>query len=163
MSREDTRPCSSCAYWEPYPEWEGVGTCDNVLSRNYGRMSMAANEHCEYYTSTSGSLTTPRGLGVSEGNTCEECHHWLPYEMMPHVGICDNRSSRYYRRPAFSDKHAEGCFATRSLKDVEFMWCRTHRETFSSVDISEHRSCDIFVSSAILPVEDEMELTVAGD
>ncbi len=83
--------------------------------------------------------------------------------MMPHVGQCDNPSSRYFRRPAFSDKRTEECFVVRSLDDLEFMWCQTHRQTIYSADLPDHRRCSVFVSSVSLPVEDEAELTMAGD
>ena len=83
--------------------------------------------------------------------------------MMPQVGQCDNPSSRHFRRPAFADKLTEECFVTRSLDDLEFMWCQTHRQTIHATDLPYHGSCGLYVSSVSLPVEDSMELTLAGD
>ncbi len=150
-------PCSACAYWLPYPSWEGVGTCDNVMSRNYSRMAIGSAEHCESSQPRS-STAAPGGVG-----TCESCQYWLPFSTMPLVGQCDNASSKHFRRPAFSDKQTEECYASRSLHGLEFMWCQTHRETIHSSDLPYHGGCRVYPASAVLPVEDQMELTVAGD
>ena len=136
-------------------------------------MAIGSAEPCEYYTGSRaesglagrqsvGSADGPKGQHLG-GTTCIECHYWLPFELMPHVGQCDNPSSRFFGRPAFSDKPTEGCFAGRSLEGLEFMWCQTHRQTIYSAELPEHKGCSIFVSSVSLPVEDEMELTLAGD
>lgn len=96
-------------------------------------------------------------------STCEECHYWLPLGTMPRVGQCDNPSSRHFRSPEFSDKDAEECFVTRSLEGLEFMWCQSHRQTIYTAEMLQHRNCNLYVSSVSFPVEDEMELTLAGD
>jgi hypothetical protein len=83
--------------------------------------------------------------------------------MMPRVGQCDNPDSQHFKSPEFSDKPVEGCFVTRSLDRLEFMWCQSHRQTIYSGELPEHKGCLVFVSSVSLPVEDEMELTLAGD
>lgn len=166
-----TPGCSSCAYWQSYPAWEGVGTCESTLSRSYGRMAFGAAAPCEYYV----DINKPRGLdrGFSTnpgrrvtsrpGSICEECQYWLPFELMPRIGQCDNPSSRHFGGPAFSDKPTEECFVERSLEGLDFMWCETHRMTIFSAELPNHRGCRVFASSAILPVEEEMELTLAGD
>ena len=92
-----------------------------------------------------------------------ECHYWLPFEIMPSVGQCDNPDSEHFRSPEFADKPVEGCFVTRSLDGLDFMWCQSHRQTIYSEELPQHRGCLVFVSSVTLPVEDEMELTLAGD
>lgn len=152
--------------------WEGVGTCDNTMSRFYARMAIGSADPCEYYADSRGQgiprVESPRGTheqkgGRRAGTACVQCHYWLPYEMMPHVGQCDNPDSRLFRSPAFSDKPTEGCFVDRSLDNLEFMWCQSHRQTIYSTELPDHRGCSVFVSSVSLPVEDEMELTVAGD
>lgn len=97
------------------------------------------------------------------GTTCALCHYWFPFPLMPQVGQCDNPSSRYFRKPEFSDKLTEECFVERSLEGLEFMWCQSHRQTIYSAELADHGSCRVFVSSVSLPVEDEVELTLAGD
>ena len=82
---------------------------------------------------------------------------------MPRVGQCDNSASMHFKEPEFSDKPTEGCFVERSLDGLEFMWCQSHRQTIYSTELPDHRRCRVFVSSVSLPVEDEMELTLAGD
>jgi hypothetical protein len=149
----------------PYPGWDGVGTCDHTLSRKYGRMAIGSEDPCDQYVPVKGA---PAGRPESRSpsfrrSTCEDCHYWLPFELMPQVGQCDNPTSRHFRSPEFSDKPTEGCFVTRSLDGLEFMWCQSHRQTIYSKELPDHRSCHVFVSSVSLPVEDEMELTLAGD
>ena len=94
---------------------------------------------------------------------CEQCHYWLPFETMPSVGECDNRSSRHYGRPVFADKLTEECYARRSLEGLDFVWCQTHRQTVYSAEAPGHLGCHVFVKTATLSVEEEMELTTAGD
>jgi hypothetical protein len=145
--------------------------CDNTSSRSYSRMAIGTGEHCEYFAAapTAAGFASPGGVKgtrehIGQGpTTCESCHYWLPFGMMPQVGQCDNLSSLHFGRPAFSDKLTEECFVTRSLDDLEFMWCQTHRQTIHSTDLPYHRSCSLYVSSVSLPVEDSMELTLAGD
>jgi hypothetical protein len=165
-------PCGSCAYWEPYPTGEGVGTCENTASGNYLRMAMEIGEQCGSFVDASNGLGrlgprvtwTPleQNRGPS-GTTCIFCHYWLPFESIPYVGQCDNPSSRLFEKPAFSDKPTEECFVTRDLGGLEFMWCQSHHQTIHSAELPDHASCRLFVSSVSLPVEDEMELTFAGD
>jgi len=165
MARIETWPCSSCAYWQPYPSWEGVGTCDNTLSRDYSRMAIGTGPHCEYFAAPPTAVSSG-GSGVTRepGSTlCEGCHYWLPLGTMPRVGLCDNPSSRYFEGPVFSDRLTEECFILRSLENLEFMWCQSHRQTIHSTDLAYHKECDLYVSSVSLPVEDQMELTLAGD
>ena len=165
MARTRTWPCSSCAYWEPYPGWRGVGTCDQELSFRYGRMAVGSAESCENYVQSSADpAARPSPWGSPPGGrTCLDCHYWIPFEMMPKVGQCDNPVSQHFKSPEFADKPVEGCFVTRSLEGLDFMWCQSHRQTIYSEELPEHGGCLIFVSSASLPVEDEMELTLAGD
>jgi hypothetical protein len=82
---------------------------------------------------------------------------------MPQVGECDNPSSRHYRKPAFANKQTEDCFVERSLEGLEFVWCQSHRQTVYVTDLPDHGACSVFVKSASLPVEDQAELTLAGD
>jgi hypothetical protein len=103
------------------------------------------------------------GGSQSEGTTCVNCQYWFPFELMPRVGQCDNPSSENFRRPEFSDKPTEECFVERSLEGLDFVWCQTHRQTIYSAEIPDHPGCRIFVSSVSVPVEDEVELTLAGD
>jgi hypothetical protein len=79
------------------------------------------------------------------------------------MGECDNPSSRYFGKPTFSDKPTEDCFVVRSLEGLEFMWCQSHRQTIYFTELPDHRDCAVFVSSVNLPVEDQAELTLAGD
>lgn len=128
-------------------------------------MAVGAADPCDQYVS---SRDAPPGRPESRDSslrrtTCEDCHYWLPFELMPRVGQCDNPASAHFRSPEFSDKPTEGCFETRSLGELEFMWCQSHRQTIYSAELPDHRDCRVFVSSASLPVEDEMELTLAGD
>ena len=156
--------CGSCAYWEPYHGWEGVGKCDQELSRRYGHMAAGSDEPCDQYAPSAGATTGQEGPSQSPQSTvCEDCHYWFPFELMPRVGQCDNPSSRRFKEPTFSDKPVEECFVTRSLEGLEFMWCQTHRQTIFSAELPEHWGCRVLVSSVGLPVEDEMELTLAGD
>lgn len=106
---------------------------------------------------------TPGGDRQRGVTYCEQCHYWLPFETMPSVGQCDNPSSKYFGKPAFSDKPTEECYAQRTLVGSEFLWCQTHRETIYMAELPDHGGCRVFTKPAILPVEDEMELTVAGD
>jgi hypothetical protein len=164
-------PCSACAYYLPYPKWKGVGTCDNTLSRSYDRMAIGSAGQCEYYadprtTSRTGRhrVRGARSKAPRRAVTaCIDCHYWLPFEMMPRVGQCDNPSSQLFGKATFSDKPTEDCYADRSLDGLEFMWCQSHRQTIYSGELPDHKGCRIFVSSVSLPVEDEMELTLAGD
>ncbi len=129
------------------------------MSRSYSRMTTGSSAHCEY-----AERPAKRPLGPSVGSTaCESCHYWLPFGVMPQVGQCDNPSSRHFGWAAFADKKTEECYVDRALGDLEFMWCQSHRQTIYSADLAEHRGCRVYVSSVSLPVEDEMELTLAGD
>ena len=161
MARSVPWLCSSCAYWEPYPGWEGVGTCDQELSRKYGRMAAGTEEPCDQYApaATAGPENTAQ---PSRMTTCEECHYWLPFELMPRVGRCDDPSSRLFEETTFSDKSTEACFAVRSFDGLDFMWCQSHRQTIYAAELPDHRGCRIFVCSVSLPVEEQMELTLAG-
>ncbi len=170
MARSVAWPCSSCAYWEPYPAWDGVGTCDRIMSPYYSRMAVGGAVPCEYYASRTAAVRTenPSGGGRRErprhgGTTCMLCHYWYPFTLMPQVGECDNPSSKHFREPEFSDKQTEECFVERSLDDLDFMWCQSHRQTIYSAELPDHRRCLVYVSSASLPVEEEPELTLAGD
>lgn len=171
-ARNQTWPCGSCVYWQPYPTWEGVGTCDNTMSRSYGRMAVEMGEPCECFVAATKMVpvspriarNVPEPKGPERRNTfCVSCQYWLPFDSIPYVGQCNNPESKYFQKPAFSDKPTEECFVTRSLDDLEFMWCGSHHQTIHSTELSEHKTCRVFVSSASLPVEDEMELTLAGD
>jgi hypothetical protein len=147
---------------------EGVGTRDHMMSRSYNHVTLGKNEPCNFHAAKTAAFAEVRaesagGALTQSGTICEECHYWLPFDLMSHVGQCDNPSSRYYRRAAFSDKPTEGCFAKRSLEGLEFMWCQSHRQTIYSSELPDHRGCRIFVTSVSLPVEDEMELTLAAD
>jgi hypothetical protein len=166
MASSQSWPCNACAYWQPYPSWEGVGTCDDTLSRSYARMAVGTGEHCEYAESYTGpgDREPSEPLGPTPGGTtCENCHYWYPFGTMPRVGECDNPSSGHFRSPEFSDKPTEACYVKRSLDGLEFMWCQTHRQTIHSTDLPLHGKCSVYVSSVSLPVEEQMELTVAGD
>lgn len=165
MALTRTWPCSSCVYWEPYPGWKEVGTCDQEMSYWYGRMAVGSGDSCEHFVpSSTPPAARPSPWGPPSGGlTCLECHYWLPFETMPSVGQCDNPDSQHFRSPEFADKPVEGCFAMRSLDRLDFMWCQSHRQTIYSEELPEHKGCLLFVSSVSLPVEDEMELTLAGD
>ena len=128
-------------------------------------MAAEPADPCEQYAP---SKDVPAGEGgahepSAQRTTCVDCHYWFPFALMPRVGQCDNPASRHLGSPEFSDKPTEECFVARSLDGLEFMWCQSHRQTIHSAELPDHRSCRVFVSSASLPVEDEMELTLAGD
>ena len=170
--RSKTWPCSSCAYYQPYPSLDGVGTCDHTLSRFYSRMVMGGALPCEYYATGEGlvleSPGSEPGRGVPKGprpggTTCVYCHYWFPFELMPRMGQCYNLSSRYFGMAEFSDKPTEECFVERSLEGLDFMWCQSHRQTIYTTELPDHKECSVFVSSVGLPVEDQAELTLAGD
>jgi hypothetical protein len=172
MARNQGWLCSSRFYWVPYPGLDGVGTCDHTLSRHYERMTTGATIPCERYVPFMTQTNAVRGgLGGPaeergarrQGTTCQDCHYWLPFPPIPRVGECDSPSSEHFRRPTFSDKPTERCFVVRSLEGLEFMWCQSHRQTIHSTELPEHWSCRVFISSASLPVEDQAELTLAGD
>jgi hypothetical protein len=65
--------------------------------------------------------------------------------------------------PTFANKPTEDCFVDRSLEGLEFLWCQSHRQTIHVSELFDHRGCSVFVGSASLPVEDQAELTLAGD
>jgi len=172
MAKSEAWLCSSCVYWQPYPGWEGVGTCDNTLSRYYSRMAFGNAVPCEYAVrgpapdAGSGGAEPTRDRSREPrvgGTTCALCHYWLPLSLMPQLGECDNPSSRHFRRPEFSDKPTEECFVERSLEGLEFMWCQSHRQTIYYGELADHGGCLVYVNAAGLPVEDEAELTLAGD
>ena len=123
-------------------------------------MAVGSGDPCDQYAPATEPGTWKGG---PERTNCAECHYWFPFETMPRVGRCDNPDSRHFRNPEFSDKPTEGCFVVRSLNGLEFMWCQSHRQTIYSAELPDHRGCRVFVSSVSLPVEDEMELTLAGD
>jgi hypothetical protein len=134
------------------------------MSYRYGRMAVESSDNCDRYVlSSTAPEARPSPWGPPPGRTCLECHYWLPFETMPRIGQCDNPDSQHFRSPEFADKPVEGCFVTRSLDRLDFMWCQSHRQTIYSAELPEHSGCLIFVSSVSLPVEDEMELTLAGD
>ena len=164
MAKSQAWLCSSCAYYESYPGLEGVGTCNHTLSRRYGRMVEGHGYPCDVYSSSGDSPSEREPKGPSpQGSICEDCHYWLPFATMPRVGQCDNPASGHFKSPQFSDKPTEECFIARSLDGLEFMWCQSHRQTIYSTELPDHGPCKVFVSSVSLPVEDEMELTLAGD
>ncbi len=120
-------------------------------------MAVGSQEHCESSVLGASSSANPGG------STCESCQYWLPFSTMPRVGECENPSSSHFQRPAFSDKRTEECYSARSLEGLEFMWCQTHRETIHTTDLPYHRGCMLYPDAAMLPVEDQAEMTVAGD
>lgn len=128
-------------------------------------MAVGIDEPCDQYVDAKRAPPgRPEFYGpMARRTTCEDCHYWLPFELMPHVGECDNPASAHFKRSEFSDKQTEGCYVPRSLDGLEFMWCQSHRQTIYSAELPDHRRCRVFVSSVSLPVEDEMELTLAGD
>ena len=164
MAKGKAWQCSSCAYYEAYPGLNGVGTCDYTMSRRYGRVVEGPGYPCDVYVPSGGPPPErdPKGR-PPQRSACEACHYWLPFATMPRVGQCDNPGSRHFREPEFSDKPTEECFVARTLDGLEFMWCESHRQTIYSAELPYHRGCRVFVSSVTLPVEDEMELTLAGD
>ena len=97
------------------------------------------------------------------GSTCVNCQYWFPFAPMPQVGQCGSPASSHFQKPTFCDKPAEECFVERFLEGQEFMWCQSHRVTIYYRELSEHKGCRVFVGAASLPVEDEAELTLAGD
>lgn len=164
MAKSRTWLCSSCAYWVPYPGWNGVGTCDQTMSQRYGRMTTGSSDPCDCFAQSEAQPGQAGQRGAPPGRTtCVDCHYWFPYAPIPRVGECDNPSSRHFRSPEFSDKPTEGCFVARSFEGLEFMWCESHRETIYFSELPDHKGCSVYVSSVSLPVEDEMELTLAGD
>ena len=94
---------------------------------------------------------------------CNSCHYWRPLEWVSYLGECENPASRSYRRPVFSDKPTEECYTTRSLENLDFVWCQSHRETIPSLELPDHRVCKLYAGSAVFPVEEMAEFTVAGD
>ena len=128
-------------------------------------MAVESADNCEQYAPSSiDPAERPSPWGPAPGGrTCLECHYWLPFEIIPSVGQCDNPDSAHFRSPEFADKPVEGCFVTRSLDGLDFMWCQSHRQTIYSEELPQHTGCLGFVSPVSLPVEDEMELTLAGD
>ena len=165
MARSEAGPCSSCAYWEAYPAWEGVGVCVNTLSRNYSHMTFGAGASCEFYSprleKSRGIAGTPKRPETS-GTICVYCHYWFPSDLMPRIGQCYNPSSRHFEKPTYSDKPTEDCFVTRTLEGQEFLWCQSHRQTIYITELPVHKACSVFISSASLPVEDQAELTLPG-
>lgn len=127
-------------------------------------MAAGAADFCDQYApSGEAPIGEKEPQRSSPGTTCADCHYWLPFALMPRVGQCDNTASKHFKSPEFSDRTTEECFIERSLDGLEFMWCQSHRQTIYSTELPDHGSCRVFVSSVSLPVEDEMELTLAGD
>lgn len=141
------------------------------MRRPHERVAIASLDAYRYYTpkTTVDAPTRTVSRGPSRGReeglseTCVECHFWYPHSLGLRVGECANPSSTHYGKPTFHDKSAEGCFVTRSFDGLEFMWCEDHRETIYMAELPRHRGCHIFVASANMPVEDEIEFTLAGD
>ncbi len=94
--------------------------------------------------------------------TCEDCQDWRPLDLIPFLGECYNPVSVNYRRVVFQDAPTGTCFEKRTLKGLEFAWCRTCRETVSFSDIGSHRKHKLFVGAAQLPAEELVEVTLAG-
>ncbi len=79
------------------------------------------------------------------------------------LGECAKPEGGNGRSSAFADTSAGRCFETRSLQGLELVWCQTCRKTISRAELSEHMDCTVYTEAAQFPVEDMMELTVAGD
>ena len=132
-------------------------------------MAERTEEPCDHFVASSAFPVEAEDRGGTskraspEGTTCVDCHYWLPFGPMPQVGECDNPLSKHFKRPAFADKPTENCFVTRSLEGLEFLWCQSHRQTIYFAEVPEHKSCRIFVGTVSLPVEEQAELTLAGD
>ncbi len=141
-----------------------------MVSRSYGRLAVGAEPSCESFTRSLKNEATDVGSprvrsesgGVS-GTRCVSCNHWLPFETLPIVGECDNPASKNFGKAAFADRISADCYEPRSLEGLDFMWCETHRQTIYSAERPEHRGCRLFAGSVVLPVEEELELTLAGD
>lgn len=115
------------------------------------------------YTKHAVSREPARGGSTGSYATCVDCHFWYPLSFTTRMGRCQNPSSAHFGKPAFHDKTAERCFVPRSIDGLEFLWCEDHRETIYKDQFPKHRGCRVFVASADLPVEDEVEFTLAGD
>jgi hypothetical protein len=98
-----------------------------------------------------------------ERSNCVGCHHWVPLASMPQVGECGNPASSNFKRSIFGDRATENCFLARSLEGLEFVWCQTHRQTIYSAELRDHKYCRLFMGTVNLPVEEQAELTLAGD
>lgn len=152
MPHQGTKTCADCVYWESYPLANNFGACQHTSSRNYQRGVPGSDEGCEYYSPS-----------TVKARRCEECHHWLPLDTMPHLGECRNTSSPHNRKAIFWDKVSGDCFKERSFEGEEFLWCESCRQTIHSSALDEHRSHNLFIGTSQLPVEEIVEVTLAGD
>jgi len=82
--------------------------------------------------------------------------------LVPFLGECYSPVSTNYKRVVFQDTPAGACFEKRTIKGVEFAWCRTCRETITMADLKNHRRHKVFVGAAQLPAEDLVQVTLPG-
>jgi hypothetical protein len=136
-----------------YPTWEGYGVCDNPVSHSYSRGIPPGTIACDDYT------VKPENLDP----ICSDCHYWLPVDYLKDLGECSNPKSPNRKQPIWADRTSGTCFTERSFEGMQLLWCQTCHLTISSADLPNHPNCRLFVGAAQLPVEDMMELTLAGD
>lgn len=139
------------------------------MRRPHRRAGIASLDAYRYFgpsmTTEASRMRVSRGpaVGGESRAPCAACHFWFPHSLFPCVGQCDNPASTHHGKSTFADKPSDECFVLRSLDGLEFMWCEDHRQTIYTDELPQHRGCSVFVASAGLPVEDEVEFTFAGD
>jgi hypothetical protein len=82
---------------------------------------------------------------------------------MSTLGECGSRDSDFYRRPIFRVNASPNCFKTRDLRKEEFLWCDKCKTTVAVNELAGHTDHSLFIGAAQYSVEDNLELTHAGD
>jgi len=103
------------------------------------------------------------GAHLAPLHVCGECHHWRPLDVMSSLGECTNRDSEFFHRPLFRSATAPHCFVARDLKKGEFLWCDRCKQTVLDNEVDRHEGHALFIGTAQFPVEENREITHAGD
>jgi hypothetical protein len=82
---------------------------------------------------------------------------------MSSLGECRNRDSDFFRRPVFRANASPSCFKARELRNEEFLWCDKCKQTVADNEFGAHAGHPLYIGAAQYSVEDNMELTHAGD
>lgn len=179
MEKNYLKSCADCLHWQPYPTMDQMGICDNPASLNYSRALGATNESCEFFilnALVAKKLSASRPIEV-KGKTefdskteipvtqrrCEDCHQWWPLDILPFIGECHNPVSLNFKKVVFQDHLSGVCFQERSFEKADLAWCRTCRQTVDLNGQDAHSNHKLFVNTSRFPVEDMMEVTLAGE
>lgn len=82
---------------------------------------------------------------------------------MSSLGECKSRDSEYFKKPIFRTNPSPKCFRARDLREAEFLWCDKCKEMVSDQMLAKHTGHPLFIGTAQYSVEDNLEVTQAGD